>query len=355
MYRYTSISTYERCPLQYKYMMEGHSSLDAGLMRDGSLAHKAYEAYAKHCIEVGRDTDITAMPTIVARDDIGITPYSDLYDTLIAPWLECHMFPAHEVVAVEKFIAIDANQQVLPAACFHEDIWVHGTIDLLRRSGEGVLQIVDYKTGFSTDANKLQMQIYAWLVMCAYPDEDVVECIFDYTRFNVQKSRTIYREDLGGIVDYILGVTDRMEEDAGYAAKPGEHCLTCNYRHSCTYKPECVEYVRDIEEARRAVEAISALQRDLEKQKALLRAWCSENGPVVHNGTSWGHHARGDEGFDDPAAFAAACTSNKVTPWPYMSVNNQQARKLRKKGEWPEFLVPLLANRRSTAFGSKKE
>ena len=354
MYRYSSLSKYEMCPAAYKFMIDNTPTLDAAIMQDGSAAHRVYEAYATHCLEAGVDSDITMMPGIAHA--CGVTPGSALYNAVVAPWLEAgHLFPKSEIIGVEEFIVINRKgEQVEPDA---PDAWLHGTIDVLRTvpDDSSAMRIVDYKTGFSSDANPLQMRIYALLVMTAYPHINTVECEFDYTRFNVQRSKTITRDEYEDIWSLVESIVNAIEADTEFAPRPGEHCLTCQWRHACKAAPECVNAIKCDDDARKAVEAISLLQRDLESQKDLLRAWCTERGPVTHNGVTWGHHAQGDDGFDDAKAFVDACdTAGIAQPFVFLSVNNTKAKKLRKRGTWPTPLAEILVNRRNTEFRGKK-
>lgn len=353
-HRFSSLSKYEQCPAAHGYLMAGAPTLDAAIMQAGSLAHSVFEAYARHCLAEGVDSDLTAMPEIASR--LGAPPGSEIYQTLIAPWLEAgHLFPASEIVSVEERLAV--TREGGPTDPAAPDAWLAGTMDVLRAvPGEPDTMIIqDYKTGFASEANPLQMRIYAMLTLAAYPHVQTVVCEFDYTRFNVQRRRTVAREEFQEILAHVQAIGDAAEADTENVARPGEHCLTCQWRHSCGAEPACALAVATEADARGCVEAISLLQRDLETQKALLRAWCTEHGPIAHNGVVWGHHAQGEDGFDDSKAFHAACLEAGADPWPALSVNNVQARRFRTRGAWPEPLARLLVNRRTTAFRGKKE
>jgi hypothetical protein len=93
----------------------------------------------------------------------------------------------------------------------------------------------------------------------------------------------------------------------------------------------------------------------LDGQKELLKAWCTEHGIVTHNGVCWGHQQQGEDGFDDAKTFADACKKADIEPWNFLNVNNVAARKLRKKGVWPEAFKQILVNKRNTAFRGTKE
>jgi CRISPR/Cas system-associated exonuclease Cas4 (RecB family) len=352
-HRFTALSKYDACALAYRYMIEGRPTLDAKIMQDGSRAHDAYFRYAKHCLDTGNPTDLTAMPAIAAA--VGIRPHGDLYCEVIESWLDAgHLFPRAEIIGIEERFAIDVNGN----SCAPEapEAWLAGTVDVLRTwDAPDAARIVDYKTGFDSHANPLQMKIYAWLTFAQFPHLNRIACEFDYTRFNVQREKVFTREDIPAIEAQVHAIVEAIESDADFAASPGEHCQTCQWRDTCEAKPECVQAVITETDAHAAVEAIGLLSRDLERQKDLLRVYCTENGPVAWNGVVWGHHAQGDDGFDDPVVFADACHAAGIDPWEFLSVNNTKARKLCRRGVWPEALQNALVNRRNTAFRAKKE
>jgi len=353
-YRFSNLSVYDRCPLAYRLLLDQVPDLEAKLRRDGSLAHEAYYRYARHCLESGHSTDLDAMPAIAAA--AGITPHGDLYAALIDPWLDNgHTFPRAEILDVEGKYGLDPDGNV--CSWQDPDVWLRGTVDVLRTDGDSAsVRLQDYKTGFDSHANPLQMKIYAWFVFAAYWQVQRVTCEFDYTRFNVQRVQTFTREDVPAIAQQVRSLVEQIEADEEFAAAPGEHCTTCSYRHVCAAKPPTVGQVLTEDDARKAVEALGLLGRDYDRLQGELKAWCTLNGPLAHNGVVWGHHAQGDDGFDDPGEFIDACHAAGVDPLPYLSVNNTKAKKLKpRRGDWPAPLAGILVNRRTTAFRAKKE
>jgi hypothetical protein len=354
LYRYSTLSKYDMCPLAYSLLQQGVPDLEAKLRRDGSLAHNAYYLYGKHCLDRGVPTDLDAMPAIAAA--AGITPHGDLYEALIEPWLaNGHMFPKSEIIDIEGKYGLDADGN--PCAWDDPDVWLRGTVDVLRTDdADDAARLVDYKTGFDSHANPLQMKIYAWFVFAHYGHINRVVCEFDYTRFNVQRVQTFTRDDVPAIEAQVRGLVAAIEADTQFEATPGEQCGMCSYRHACTAKPPTVGSVLTEEDARKAVEALGLLGRDYDRLHGELKAWCTLNGPLTHNGAIWGHHAQGDDGFEDPGEFIDACIAAGVDPLPYLSVNNTKARKLKpRKTDWHPALAACLVNRRTTAFRAKKE
>lgn len=368
-YSFTKLQKWLECPLAYRFYEAKRPTMEPEIMQAGGLAHLIFEAYALHCIRRQVPTDLTEAPRIARevynearaayaeerKPYLSEHQFEVLYKDLVEPFLNTHLFDAAKVIDVEQHIAIRQDG----TTCNFDDpeTWFRGVLDLVESSEDGNLLISDYKTGYSTESDMLQLEVYAWLGLIAWPHVERVYCQFDFVRFNIQPRRTVVsRAEFVDLDQKIRGIIERIEADALGAPCPGLHCQHCQYRGICTAKATPVESVESHEHACKVVEAISLLERDLKAQKELLRAWCTHHGPVAHNGVVWGHHGQGDDGFDDAGEFhAAAAKAGIENPWQYLSVNNEKARKLRRKGEWPVALKALVTNLRSTKFYGKKE
>lgn len=364
-YSYSRLAAFLRCPAQFRFRyVERLPEPVSALAQAGQLAHAVFELYARHCMQAGVPTDLSALRNIARacferhRDDalgrgepcLSEADYDDLVRTIIVPWSETHIIGgAAMAVAVEWRIAMDADGQQV--AFDSPKAWFRGVIDYAASSG-GHYTVTDYKTGFAPDVDPLQMQVYAWLLL-SLDLADTVIAEIDFVRFNVQKSRTYERDDLPALDERIRAIIDRIEAVAAadvYAATPGPACLHCDYADRCTARVTPPGAITDATSARQAVEALALLERDMKRGKEALRAWCVDHGPVVHNGAVWGNHTQGSDGFDDAKAFVEALQATGVDPWRYLTVNNTAAKRLVRD----ERLKPLLVNRRRVVFGMRK-
>jgi len=139
---------------------------------------------------------------------------------------------------------------------------------------------------------------------------------------------------------------------------PGPHCLACNYWRHCTAAVVPIDALQTISDAHKAVENIALLDRDMVRQKAMLRLWVDQHGPVEHNGVIWANHPDGGYGFDDPEAFCGAVVDDPRVKraWDFLNVDNTRARKklANESGEFDGALGEVAVNKRRVRFGAKK-
>ena len=363
---YSRVKNALTCPAAYRYYLERQpTGVEAVILQEGSLFHAFAERYAKHCMDENQQTDIgtarhiarTAFEDMraeyVARREhfLGELDFERVVDTLVMPFAESHLFDVANIAEVESLTAVDRSLAIVEWDS--PEAWFRARLDLVVFPEPRTGKVIDYKAGFSPEADELQMEFYAWLMLSIYAHLDAVECELDFVRFNVQKSVTFTREQLPWLDEKLRGILDRVDAIEEFAAAPGIHCLHCHYRGVCDAKASLPQGVTTIHEARQTVEAISLLQRDLEDAKANLRAWCVEHGPVEHNSTVWGIHAQGGMGYDDAKAFADAATELGINPFPYLSVNGTKV-KTKKAQKKLAPLAHLQVNKRSTVFTGKK-
>lgn len=363
---YSRISAALACPLSYQfYLARAARGIEAEILQVGSLVHLFAEKYAERCIAIKQPSDIGSVTALAracyesmrqeyqSRGEafLGELAYEKALDTLIRPFAETRLFDHEHIAEIESRTAITRDLQV--CAWDAPDAWFRARLDRLEFPELDTARIVDYKTGFNPEADPLQMEIYAWLVMLIYPHLTSVTCELDYVRFNVQKFRTFTRDQWPWLHERILGITTRVEAIEDFTPAPGLHCAYCDYRRDCTARAVVPGEVETLDEARQAIEAISLLSRDLDDAKERLRAYCVANGVVEHNGAAWGIHSQGGMGFDDAAEFIDACEGAGIDPKPYLTVNNTKTKSAKARKALAA-VSHLLVNRASTVFKGKK-
>ena len=369
-YSYSTINLWRTCPLAYRHRRKKTLTEETKPMLAGSLAHSIYEGYVLHCVRQKRSTDLDAAPALARkafeaeqkerqrkRKPYPLTDvdFEEVYRDLVEPFLDSHMVDLKTYADAEmKLVVNGAFQEV---GWFDDDVWFRAVLDLLEFPEPDLARITDYKTGWNTDVDDLQMEIYAWILFALYPGAQGVECILDFTRFNVQKRTTYVRDpDFDRIDAKVRNLIARIEADTALAPTPGPHCLTCQYAHVCDAKVKPTEgNVTTDEQARKAVENISLLEAQLKREKDALRAWCKDHGNVTHNGVCWGQHAVGGLGFDNVGAFLAAAADDGIeNPSRFLNVDGTRVKKLMKDGALPEHLAAVAVNKRSVRFEGKK-
>lgn len=363
---YSRIKQALTCPLAFeKYLNREDTGVEAEVLQVGSLFHAFAEAYARHCVEQRVSTDIGVARHIarqvfdeMARDYaarqehcIGEIVFERTFDGIMFPFVETHIFEVEQIVEIESKTAVDFHLQ----QCGWDSnlAWFRARFDLLKFPTANTAKLIDYKAGFSPEADTLQFKIYAWLLLALYAQLDSVEVEIDFVRFNVQKSQTYTRAQWSWLDEQIRAICEFVECLKSFDARPGLHCLTCFYRSTCPAKAVIPGAVTSPDEACQAVEAISLLERDLADTKERLRAWCVEHGLVEHNGAAWGMHAQGGMGFDDAGEFIEAAEAHGIDPKPYLTVNNTKCKSKKAQAALKP-LENLKVNKRSVKFCGKK-
>lgn len=369
-YSYSRISAYLKCPLSYKFYLQRRKDIpEPEILQTGALAHAVYEAYARHCENLKVETDITAIAEIAKdvydttrikylkdyRQYLGYEQYQAVLDDLVIPWANRTLFPVRpRGIEVELCI----NKAGMETGWFDRDAWFRAKCDLIEfpKSAEDPVEIIDYKTGWSTDPDPLQARIYAWMLFGLLP-YDGVAVTFQFTRSGVEKGYSFDRCEQDRLDAEVRKLIAQIEADTELNPTPGAACQYCQYAGLCTAKAAAPDSIASIEDARETAAALALLDRDMKSAKERLRAWCVGNGPVEHGGTVWGFHAQGGPGFDDAKVFADACEVAGVDPWEYLSVNGTKVKRLRLKNDegfrFPE-LDAVAVNKRSTVFAGRK-
>ena len=368
---YTRLNLFLACPAAYDHYANRETPrTESELLQVGAFTHDVFEAYMNHLNRRGLETDITEIVPIATRiynetraqyakdcrPFFNELVLENVLYRLIEPFAASRTLNRDLFGGVEVKIAITRDL----AACDwdHPDAWFRAKLDLLEFLDADVVRITDYKTGWNTEADVLQMRLYALLVMILYPAVREVQVRFDYVRFNIQRDGVFYREaDYEPILAQLRDYVKRIESAKDFPCTPGGNCQWCNYAGHCDAVAIEPAAVMDIEQARSVVEAICLLERQLSDHKKNLKAWVSEHGNVVHNGVEWGFHTAGGLGFDSAEAFFHAAKKDGIKdPFEYMSVSREKTKKLRDKRteEYSGHLAEVAVNQRSVRFEGKK-
>lgn len=356
---FTRVRHYESCPLSLRYYLLKAPQDDMRILHLGSLAHRVFEEYIQWCEGRQVPTDYSALMPIADRcyqDEykkakgpyLSRQDFDALYEDVLQPWAQNHMFQG--AFNVEYEVAVDRN--LAAVQWLAPTVWVRAKIDLLE-FGDDRLTVTDWKTGWSTEASELQLQMYAWLMLHLFGMVKEVDVMFDFVRYNLQVKRTYTPEDLPGLDRLIVGKLEAVEQETEWRPTPGPQCLTCNYSKHCDVMAKPVLEIDDLDHAADAIESIAILERDLKHAKASLKAFCDRQGPVTHNNVSWGYHREGYAWkFDDAALFLAAGIDDAAS---YLNVDNRRVQKLANEdGTFPAPLQAIAVPGGGLKFKGKK-
>jgi CRISPR/Cas system-associated exonuclease Cas4 (RecB family) len=354
---YSRIRAYMECPRMAKFRADKvpQNTLPEVLVI-GKAQHKFFERLANHCLahdtyQVGADvgavladaynehvSEARTEPVLSMEKWIELTPN-------LRRWAEQNIIPIETVVGVEDRLSVDRDMNPAP----WDEGWFRGVLDLHEVLEGNVHKVTDYKTMYSGKSDEQQALVYAWMIMGADPAVPCVEVVFMHTMLRDMEQKVVHTRDEWPEMDRVVrSMTTAIEADTEMRPRPGVACETCAYRWCCDAKVDIPGSITTEDDARKAVEALCLLEADTKALKECLRVWCSGNGPVTHNGITWGFHQSMGEGFHDVAEFVSTLKAAGEEVLPYLKVDNVKAKKLRRRFE------SLLSEKPRVVFAGRK-
>lgn len=293
MYSHSRLSTFESCPLKFKFqyidkLSEGHDTIEAFL---GSRVHDSLEKiykdkkfqklmtkeellefYEREWIRLDHN-DI-----LIVRKEYDKENYKDMGKKFLEDYYDrFYPFDQATTIGLEMRVVI-----TLPSGKK-----LQGYIDRLDEK-EGVYEIHDYKTSNTlmeqdkADQDR-QLALYAIAVRERFPDAKDVKLVWHYLAFNktITSSRCIeHLEQLKKDVDDLI---KEIEHTSEFKAKPSALCDWCEFRKICpawahlaTIEHEPVKKWNEDEGVRLAdkyselIEQKNVLEKELEEIKEQL-------------------------------------------------------------------------------------
>jgi CRISPR/Cas system-associated exonuclease Cas4 (RecB family) len=112
---------------------------------------------------------------------------------------------------------------------YSKDAWLRMGIDANYFPKDGVLKIVDFKTGKVRDENQFQLSLYALGGFELWPKLRVVETEFWYLDAGEMTVIHFERSEHQSIKDYWMAQCAPMLRDTMFPARPGMHCKWCAF------------------------------------------------------------------------------------------------------------------------------
>ena len=219
---------------------------------------------------------------------------------------------------------------------------------------EKKLIITDWKSGWNTDIDKFQLEVYAW-GMSQYKGLDGFDTVLvknHFIRYKMEKSVEIPVSSIPAIEKKVRKIVAQMEKAKKFEAKPGSYCSLCGYASQCAKRMSLVEKgnLPIIDTREKAVDyagKVLVVQQRLNAVKDLLRGYVDENGNIPLATGSYGYNEQNTLDIPDKEKVYNALCEQEVDPLDYFNIDK---RKIRKAGLSDELVKPG----KSVKFGFKK-
>jgi putative RecB family exonuclease len=249
-FSFSRVTSFEQCPRRYRYryvdgVREAFQSIEAFMGRqvhstvEWMFAEKAGGRLpgAADCVRrytEGFDRDWTAERTglRIVREGTPLEQYRKAGAEMVADFHRARFVPDDlETVGLEQHFALDlAGGQRF-----------QGFIDRLARSRDGLLHIIDYKTGArppirfeGKDAE--QLEAYA-VAMFSRWDADELELRLEYLRNGSTQRRRIARGDIAEVARRLSARIEAAATATVFPARPGVLCGWCGFNDLCDACP----------------------------------------------------------------------------------------------------------------------
>lgn len=357
---YTRISDFEACPRRFKLKhLDKVPEPPSEPLLIGRVIHDTAAAYAKHCLQTGVATDITAIKPIAeaAFYEVGGLPTEKLPEiiALVEKLAESYVVDLEHTVGVEEqFKHFFGDGQIF---------WAY--IDRLLIDGT-VATIVDLKTDHNLrsqgDVDRdLQLEVYAWAVKVMYPQVTEIKTALNFVRHQVvREGRSIPAEEIPEIEKRIMAAVARIDKETEFKPTPGSACGWCAYSSNCPAFKAIQDagkvVVSTPEEAQAVAAELILLEKQAGERKEALKRYCTEAGPVAINGITFGFWPVESVGVkeDKLEMFLEACEGLAIKRDDLLRIDAYALKKVLSNEKARAVLDPYLVDKSYTRFDSKK-
>lgn len=354
---YSKGKQHQGCPRSYKLeRIDEIKQVPSELCVVGGGFHQVSEVYAKHLVNTGQQSDLSAVGQMLQKGLAGNWPGSDEIPNtytgdpkdwhgpeavpaqyrgavaeVAAPWLENFFLEdPKKVIGAEHWIEVDLG-----------DLVFAGKLDLLII--DGLVAIVrDYKSGWHISSQSalntdLQGKLYAWAVFMNYPKLEEVQVVWEFPRYGAERTVAFKPEDVKGGEDQVramnLEIQKATDEDC-WPATPGAGCDWCGSTGDCPalelaqkLDPSAIpDVITSAEQAKREVEQIILGSAVIAARKKTLRIWCATHGHVILPGLAYGHHVSPSVSYDAKTVYDMSLKDPALIK--YLTVDGKKAKGL---------------------------
>lgn len=231
----TSIETYQKCPLKFKYQRVLRVPEKPSIyIVKGGIIHGALETLGNQRL-AGREPEIDAairaaeekMASVRgAYDDVQYQAVASSIDGIVRNYAKWEVESPNEPVGMEVRFDI-----------FLDGIKYTGRMDRVERNPDGRYEVVDFKTGATPMPKRKvpldpQLNLYAAAILEKYSSLPIKVSLLYPAKNNNAREYAVTEE----LLEAGLGVIRECANDIlaeKFGATPGSHCMQCPYKNIC--------------------------------------------------------------------------------------------------------------------------
>ncbi|MDE2058921.1 MAG: PD-(D/E)XK nuclease family protein [candidate division NC10 bacterium] len=247
IYSASRLSTYESCPLQYRFryidrIPREEESIEAFL---GSRVHETLHKLYRD-LQSGEDLSLADLlndyhrqwgqhwhnQVKIVKQDRSLDHYKEFGERCLVNYYQAHQpFNHGQVLGLEYQVATSLD----PHGCYK----IQGYIDRLVSVGSGRYEIHDYKTSGrlpsqgNLDADR-QLALYQLAVEGIWPDAKEIDLVWHYLAFGREFRSTRTPKALERLKSSTIAAIDRIEADAEFKPIKSSLCHWCTYQNICS-------------------------------------------------------------------------------------------------------------------------
>jgi putative RecB family exonuclease len=260
VYSHSRLSTFEKCPLQYKYryldrIKRDTQGIEAFL---GNRVHEALEALYRGVLaeKAPAPDELVALyhrrwderfsdRITIVRTEYTADHYRRVGERCIIDYYQRYApFDQGRTLGLEERVSLSLDEG--------GRYRLQGFIDRISRVEPGVYEVHDYKTSSSLPSENAlrkdrQLSIYQMAVEGRFPDAREVRLVWHYLVFDRELRSHRTPADLDTHRSAAMRLIDRIEQASEYPPQESALCRWCDYRDICPVQKHLVK-----------IEAISA-------------------------------------------------------------------------------------------------
>jgi len=305
IYSNSRLSTYEQCPLRFKYHYIDKLEAEIEDTIEAFLGKRVHEALEKlyNDLKFQKLNELSSLldffndewkknwneSILIVRHEYSQENFRKMGEKFITDFYNRY-FPFNQsrtiALETEKTVNLDSENKYS----------IHIRIDRLTLSGDNTYEIHDYKTSnrlLTQDEidNDRQLAVYAYGIKKMYPDAKRIRLIWHFLAFDKEMSSERTDEQLENLKKDVLELIREIESRKDFPAKESALCGWCEFKQLCPnfkhlYKIEeksAEEFLNDngvslVNKYAEVYEQLKHMEAELEKLRGDLIAYTKKEG-----------------------------------------------------------------------------